>query len=121
MYDEDGDIVGINGMVQRHGQSISKFKDDIHVVISDNIDPVPECDMFSAHIDGQDVLVIKVNPDYTKCYTVRMSKEVSVYSIRRGATTRIADNNEVQELVRLRTITQTQTKSPFDGYRFSQE
>ena len=113
--DEDGSVVGINGMLQRHQNSISKFKDAITLAISDTIDPVPEYEFLDARVDNHDVLAINVYTDGLRCYAIYRG-DVPTYYIRRGATTRVADNNEVQELVRLRSAYAPAKLSPFFGH-----
>ena len=100
---------------------IAKFEDEITNEISEAVHPVPEYNFIRAVIEDKDVLVIKVEQNDGKCYAAYQNGGVPVFYIRRGATTRVADHNEVQELVRSKSVIQTQTKSRFDGYRFSQE
>ena len=101
--DEDGAVVGVNANLVKHNGSIAKFKDEIMTAINDTIDPVPEFEWVDAVIDGLPVLVVDMKASHGKCYAAYQNKDVPVYYIRRGATTRIADNNEVQELVKLKT------------------
>src|SRR5258708_4790452 len=108
-----GAIVGIDSMVRKHG-SVAKLKDAITQSISDNIDPIPEYEFLEAHIDKQDILVINVYTDTAKCYAVYQSKDTPVYYIRRGATTRVADNNEIQALVRLKSVSLPVMLSQFE-------
>lgn len=100
--DENGVVVGIDSMLQKYQNSVSKFKDAITLAISDTIEPAPEYEFVHAHIDNHDVLAINVSANSTQCYAIYQNKEVPVYYIRRGATTRIADTNEVQELVKMK-------------------
>jgi hypothetical protein len=101
--DEDGSIVGFGSTLSKHG-SIAKLKDAITHAISDTIDPVPEYKFLDARIGNHDVLVIDVQADRAKCYAVYQNKDTPAYYIRHGATTRVADNNEVQELVRMKSM-----------------
>ncbi len=114
--DEDGSIVGINSMLPQYQNLISKFKDAITLAISDTIDPVPEYDFVDAHIDDRDILAINVHANLTRCYAIYLNKEVPTYYIRRGATTRVADNNEVQELIRSKSAYSSVAFSPLSNY-----
>lgn len=98
--DENGTVVGIHyNNLAKHNGSIAKFKDEITKTIRDTIDPMPDFDYIDATIDGRSVLVVNVKAIPGKCYAA-YEGEVPVYYIRRAATTRKADNNEVQDLVR---------------------
>ena len=110
--DEDGAIVGIDANLHKHNGLVPKFTDEVTVAISDAIEPVPECEFISTVIEGKKVLVVNVLEGIGKCYATYQNKEVPVYYIRRGATTRLADNNEVQELVRLKTTYLAQSILP---------
>jgi hypothetical protein len=112
--DEDGSPVGISSMLQKYQNSIAKLKDALTLAISDTIDPVPDYELLDAQIDGHDLLVITCHADMTKCYAIYYNKDIPTYYIRRGATTRIASNNEVQELIRLRSP--SLSISPFNNY-----
>ncbi|HEU5377169.1 MAG TPA: ATP-binding protein [Ktedonobacteraceae bacterium] len=101
--DEDGTVVGFGSTLSKHG-SIAKLKDAITQAISDNIDPVPEIEFLDAHVGGYDVLGITIEPELSKSYAIYQNGSVPVYYIRRGATTRVADNNEVQELIKLKSL-----------------
>jgi hypothetical protein len=118
--DEDGAVVGIhhNNLV-KHNNSIAKFKDAITTAISDTIDPVPEIEFVDATVDGHSVLVINVQATSGKCYAAYYpNKEIPVYYIRRGATTRVATNNEVQELVTAKTALMALPPSPLSALSF---
>lgn len=111
--DEEGSVTGINGMLQKYQNSISKLRDAITLAISDNIDPVPDYDFLDAHIDNHDILVINVHTHMTKCFAIYQNQDVPTYYIRRGATTRVAGNSEVQELIRLKSSYSSIVSSPF--------
>lgn len=100
--DEDGSIVGFGGTLARHG-SIAKLKDAITQAISDKIDPVPEYEFLDVCIDNRNILVINVQAGRAICYVI-YNGQIPIYYIRRGATTRVADNGEVQELIRLKSL-----------------
>ncbi len=102
-------------MLQRYGNAISKLKDAITLAISDTIDPVPEYEFLDARVENHDILAINVHPGMTTCYAIYQNKDVPTYYIRRGATTRVADNNDAQELVRLKIVYPSAALSPFFG------
>ncbi len=121
--DENGAVVGIKDDLAKHNGNIAKFEDEITNEISNAVYPVPEYSFIRAVVEGKNVLVISMEQNDGKCYAAYQHGDVPVFYIRRGATTRVADHNEVQELVRLKSIPQVlpEQKSSFDGYRFSQE
>lgn len=100
--DEDGAIVGFDSTLAKHG-SLSKLKDAITNAISDTIEPVPEYEFLDACIDGHNVLVIEVQAGITES-AIYQNGGTPAYYIRRGATTRVADHNEVRELIKLKTF-----------------
>src|SRR5260370_37507954 len=116
--DEDGTIIGIEDDVAKHNGIVAKFEDEIATAIRDTISPEPEYNFVRAVIEGKNVLVISVESSNEKCHAAYQNKEVPVFYVRRGATTRVADHNEIQELVRLKSpsLPLLQEKSPFIGY-----
>lgn len=103
--DEDGAIVGFNQTLSHH-KSIAKLKDDIVHVICDNIDPVPSIDFTRVNVNNHDILVIDVQGDRSQLYAAYHDRKIPTfyYYIRRGATTRVADSNEAQELMKLKSL-----------------
>jgi hypothetical protein len=97
----DGQVVGLNRELAKHG-SLEHFKDGLTDAISNTITPVPRYEiLLPVKIDGKDVLAIKVISDNR---TYALLGKIPVFYIRRDATTRVANNFEVQELVRLKDL-----------------
>lgn len=96
----DGKVVGLGRELAKHG-SLEHFKDGLTDAISNTITPVPQYEILPpVKIEGKDVLVVKVISD-EQTHSLFIDK-AHVFYIRRDATTRAANNFEVQELVRLK-------------------
>lgn len=114
--DEDGAIVGFNQTLSHH-KSMAKLKDDIVHVICDNIDPVPNIDFTHVNVNNHDILVIDVQGDRSQLYAAYHDRKFPTfyYYIRRGATTRVADSNEAQELMKLKSLWTQGNNGNFSG------
>lgn len=94
----DGQVVGLNKDLAKH-RTLEHFKDGLSDAISNTITPVPLFEFLSpVKIEGKDVLAIKVISD-DQAHSLFFEKAHHFY-IRRDATTRDANNFEIQELIR---------------------
>jgi ATP-dependent DNA helicase RecG len=94
----DGQVVGLNKDLAKH-RTLEHFKDGLSNAILNAITPVPLFEFLSpVKIEGKDVLAIKVISD-DQAHSLFFEKAHHFY-IRRDATTRDANNFEIQELVR---------------------
>ena len=98
---DEGRVVGLSRELARHGGSLEKFRDGLTSTIVNAVTPVPPYEFLPPiEIDGKDVLAIKVISD-DQTHSLLFEK-AHIFFIRRDATTRAANNFEVQELVRLK-------------------
>lgn len=96
----DGQVVGLNKDLAKH-KTLEHFKDGLTDAILNAITPVPPFEFLPpVKIEGNDVLVIKVSSD-DQAHSLFFAKAHHFY-IRRDATTRDANNFEIQELIRLK-------------------
>jgi len=97
---DEGQLVGLQKEIARYG-SIEKFRDSLTNTIANVVTPVPYYEFLPiVKMGGNEVLVIKVTSD-DQAHSLYF-KKTPVFYIRRDATTRAANNFEVQELVRLK-------------------
>ncbi len=98
---DEGRVVGLRKELAKHGGSLDKFRDGLTSTIVNTITPVPPYEFLPpVKIEGRDVLAIKVISD-DQAHSLLFEKAHHFY-IRRDATTRDANNFEIQELVRLK-------------------
>ncbi len=98
---DEGRVVGLSEELAKHGGSLEKFRDGLTSTIVNTVTPVPPYEFLPPiKIDGKDVLAIKVSSD-DQAHSLLFEK-AHIFYIRRDATTRAANNFEVQELVRLK-------------------
>jgi len=98
---DEGCVVGLSKELAKHGGSLDKFRDGLTSAIVNTVTPVPPYEFLPPlKIDGKDVLAIKVISD-DQAHSLLFEKAHHFY-IRRDATTRDANNFEIQELVRLK-------------------
>lgn len=99
---DDGQVVGLNKDLAKH-RTLEHFKDGLSDAISNTITPVPLFEFLPpVRIEEKDVLAIKVISD-DQAHSLFFEKAHHFY-IRRDATTRDANNFEIQELVRRKDI-----------------
>jgi hypothetical protein len=95
---DEGQLVGLHKEIAKYG-SIAKFRDGLTSTITNTVTPVPDYKILPLVTIGEnDILVIKVTSD-ASTHSLYY-KKAPVFYIRRDATTRAANNFEVQELVR---------------------
>src|SRR5260370_32769245 len=98
---DEGRVVGLSKELAKHHGSLEKFRDGLTSTIVNIVTPVPQYEFLPPiKIDGKDVLAIKVSSD-DQAHSLLFEKAHHFY-IRRDATTRDANNFEIQELVRLK-------------------
>ncbi len=98
---DEGHVVGLQKELAKHHGSIDKFRDGLTSTIANTVAPVPHYEILPpVKMGGKDVLVIKVTGD-AETHSLLFEK-VHTFYIRRDATTRAANNFEVQEPVRLK-------------------
>lgn len=98
----DGQVVGLDKDIAKH-RTLEHFKDGLSDAILNTITPVPPFEFLPpVKIEGKDVLAIKVISD-DQAHSLLFEKAHHFY-IRRDATTRDANNFEIQELVRQKDI-----------------
>jgi Putative DNA-binding domain len=96
---DDGGVVGLEKELAKHECSLEKFRDSLTNTIVNMITPIPPYEILpTVKIEEKDVLAIKVTSD-DQTHSLFFDKAHRFY-IRRDATTRLANNFEVQELVR---------------------
>lgn len=100
---DESRVVGLSKELAKHSGSLEKFRDGLTSTIVNTVTPIPPYEFLPpAKIDGKDVLAIKVISD-DQTHSLLFEK-AHIFCIRRDATTRAANNFEVQELVRLKDI-----------------
>jgi len=100
---DESSVVGLSKELAKHSGSLEKFRDGLTSTIVNTVTPIPPYEFLPpAKIDGKDVLAIKVISD-DQTHSLLFEK-AHIFYIRRDATTRAANNFEVQELVRLKDI-----------------
>ncbi|MFL5666871.1 MAG: helix-turn-helix domain-containing protein [Ktedonobacteraceae bacterium] len=98
---DESRVVGLSKELAKHGGSLEKFRDGLTSTIVNTVTPIPPYELLPPiKIDGKDVLAIKVSSD-DQAHSLLFEKAHHFY-IRRDATTRDANNFEIQELVRLK-------------------
>lgn len=97
---DEGQVIGLRREITKHG-SIREFQDSLSDAIVNRVTPVPHYDILPVvKIGEDDVLVIKVISS-DQAHSLYVEK-AHVFYIRRDGTTRVANNFEVQELVRMK-------------------
>jgi len=97
---DEGQVVGLQKEIAKHG-SIKKFQDGLTSAIANGVTPVPDYEFLPPiKIGADDILVIKITSD-AQTHSLYF-KKAHIFYIRRDATTRAANNFEVQELVRMK-------------------
>ena len=100
---DESRVVGLSKELAKHGGSLEKFRDGLTSRIVNTVSPIPPYEFLPPiKIEGKDVLAIKVSSD-DQAHSLLFEKAHHFY-IRRDATTRDANNFEIQELVRLKDI-----------------
>jgi len=100
---DDSRVVGLNRELAKHDGSIEKFRDGLTDTIVNTVTPIPPFEFLPpVKIEGKDILAIKVFSD-DQAHSLLFEKANHFY-IRRDATTRDANNFEIQELVRLKDV-----------------
>lgn len=103
---DEGRVVGLSRELARHHGSLEKFRDGLTNTIVDTVTPVPPYEFLPpVKIEGKDILAIKVSSS-DQAHSLLFEKANHFY-IRRDATTRDANNFEIQELVRLKDMRRT--------------
>lgn len=107
---DESRVVGLSKELAKHGGSLEKFRDGLTSTIVNTVTPVPPYEFLPPlKIDGKDVLAIKVTSD-DQAHSLLFEKAHHFY-IRRDATTRDANNFEIQELVRLKDMRKMKPQS----------
>jgi hypothetical protein len=97
---DEGQVIGLQKEIAKHG-SIEKFRDGLTSAIANMVTPIPYYEILPpVKIAENIVLALKVTTD-AQPHSFYF-KKAHIFYIRRDATTRAANNFEVQELVRLK-------------------
>ena len=107
---DESRVVGLSKELAKHGGSLEKFRDGLTDTIVNTVIPIPPYEFLPPiKIDGKDVLAIKVISS-DQAHSLFFEKAHHFY-IRRDATTRDANNFEIQELVRLKDMRRMKPQS----------
>jgi len=107
---DEGRVVGLSKELAKHHGSLEKFRDGLTSTIVNTVTPVPQYEFLPPiKIVGKDVLAIKVSSG-DQAHSLLVEKAHHFY-IRRDATTRDANNFEIQELVRLKDMRRMKPQS----------